>query len=314
MMQNQIPKIDAKSMAPATWVENPSLEWCPPGHGDLYAALEGSGWLDALLAGGVKYAFVSNSDNLGAILDASLLRYFAESDQPFLMEVTRRTEADKKGGHLAVRSSDGQLLLREVAQCAEEDLEQFQNIERHRYFNTNSLWIRLDVLKELLVKEGGVLPLPMIQNTKTIDPRDKASTAVFQLETAMGAAIESFPGSGAICVPRSRFAPVKTTSDLFSLRSDAYEQTEDGRIALVAERMGIPPVIDLSAEYKLVDSLEGLGMPSLLDTEKLTVQGPVRFADGVSIIGNVTFINKSGDTKWVAGGKYSDESVELGKS
>jgi len=311
MMQNQIPKIDTKTMLPATWKKNPSLEWCPPGHGDLYAALAGSGWLDALLSGGVKYAFVSNSDNLGAILDAGLLRYFVESEKPFLMEATRRTEADKKGGHLAVRKSDGQLLLREVAQCADEDIEQFQDVDRHRYFNTNSLWIRLDVLKELLDQANGVLPLPMIQNIKTIDPRDKKSTSVYQLETAMGAAIESFPSSGAVCVPRSRFAPVKTTSDLLALRSDAYEQTEDGRIALVAAREGKPPVIDLSGEYKLVDSLEGLGMPSLIEAKKLKVQGPVRFADGVAIVGNVSFINESGETKWIAGGRYEDEDVSL---
>lgn len=311
MMQNQIPKIDVATFAPAVCKKTPSLEWCPPGHGDLYAALAGSGWLDALLAGGVKYAFVSNSDNLGAILDAGLLRYFAESEQPFLMEATRRTEADKKGGHLAVRKSDGQLLLREVAQCADEDIDQFQDVDHHRYFNTNSLWIRLDVLKELLEKENGVMPLPMIKNTKTIDPRDKKSTLVYQLETAMGAAIESFPGSGAVCVPRSRFAPVKTTADLLALRSDAYEQTEDGRIALVSEREGKPPVIVLSDEYKLVDSLEGLGMPSLIEARKLTVSGPVRFTDGVTIVGNVTFTNNTGETQWIAGGKYTDEEVEL---
>jgi len=311
LMQNQIPKIDIETMAPATWEKNPSQEWCPPGHGDLYAALAGSGWLDALLAGGVKYAFVSNSDNLGAVLDAGLLRYFAESDTPFLMEATRRTGADKKGGHLAVRNSDQQLLLREVAQCADEDLDEFQNIDKYQYFNTNSLWIRLDVLKDLLDKEDGVLPLPMIKNKKTIDPRDKKSTAVFQLEVAMGAAIESFPGSAAVCVPRSRFAPVKTTSDLFALRSDAYEQTPDGRIALVSSRDGKPPVIDLSDEYKMVDSLEGLGLPSLIKAEKLTVRGPVRFADGVTIVGDVSFINGNGETKWVAGGKYTDEEVVL---
>ena len=116
-----------------------SNEWCPPGHGDLYAALSGSGWLDALLADGVKYAFVSNSDNLGAVLDAGLLRYFADSDKPFLMEATRRTEADKKGGHLAVRNADKQLLLREVAQCPEEDIDEFQNIDKHSLFQYQQL-------------------------------------------------------------------------------------------------------------------------------------------------------------------------------
>ena len=241
LMQNQIPKIDAQTLAPVVWEKNESSEWCPPGHGDLYAALSGSGWLDALLADGVKYAFVSNSDNLGAVLDAGLLRYFADTDKPFLMEATQRTEADKKGGHLAVRKEDGQLLLREVAQCPEEDIDEFQNIEKHSYFNTNSLWIRLDALKDLLEKENGVLPLPMIQNKKTVDPRDSQSTTVYQLETAMGAAIESFPGSAAVCVPRSRFAAVKTTSDLFAIRSDAYVQEPDGRIALSAQRQGRPP-------------------------------------------------------------------------
>ena len=127
----------------------------------------------------------------------------------------------------------------------------------------------------------------------------------------MGAAIESFAGSGAVCVPRSRFAAVKTTSDLFALRSDAYEQTPDGRIALVSEREGRPPVIELSDDYKMVDSLEGTGVPSLIKADKLTILGPVRFSDGVSIVGDVSFINESGETKWIAGGTYQDEQIVL---
>lgn len=311
MMQNQIPKINVETMAPATFPENPSMEWCPPGHGDLYAAIAGSGWLEKLLDSSVKYAFVSNSDNLGAVLDAGILKYFVESGKPFLMEVTRRTEADKKGGHLAIRNSDDQLLLREVAQTADEDIEEFQDIDKHQYFNTNSLWIRLDSLRALLDEEGGSLPLPMIKNTKTIDPRDKASTKVYQLETAMGAAIECFADAGAICVPRSRFAPVKTTSDLFALRSDAFETTEDGRIALIASRNGKPPVIALSDEYKLVDSLEGLGTPSLKNAEKITINGPVRFTENVIIKGKVSFTNTSEETKWIASGVYKDEDINL---
>jgi UDP-N-acetylglucosamine pyrophosphorylase len=227
------------------------------------------------------------------------------------MEVTRRTEADKKGGHLAIRKSDGQMLLREVAQCPEEDLEDFQNTDTHQFFNTNSLWINLDALKEALEKYDGSLPLPMIKNTKTIDPRDKQSTPVFQLEVAMGAAIECFTGASAICVPRSRFAPVKTTSDLFALRSDAYETTKDGRIALITARDGKPPVISLSEEYKMVDILEGLGTPSLKDAVKITISGPVRFAENVTIKGTVTFTNERAETKWIASGVYQDEDVVL---
>jgi UDP-N-acetylglucosamine pyrophosphorylase len=311
LMQNQIPKIDAATFEPVSWPSDPDLEWCPPGHGDLYPALVGSGWLDRLLAEGVKYAFVSNSDNLGAILDPAILAYFAKSGAPFLMEVTRRTAADRKGGHLAVRKSDGRLLLREVAQTPDEDVEAFQDIDRHQYFNTNSLWLRLDLLKEQLAADSGVLPLPMIRNNKTVDPRDKKSTPVVQLEIAMGAAIECFEGSTAIDVPRSRFAPVKTTGDLLALRSDAYEVLENGQVRLAAKRKGVPPVISLSDEYKLVDQIEGLGVPSLIDCDSLTVKGPLKFAPGVVVRGHVTFENSTSETKTVIPGNYENQTVGL---
>ena len=309
LMQNQIPKIDAATLAPVSWSADSDLEWCPPGHGDLYPALVGSGWLDRLLAEGVKYAFVSNSDNLGAILDPVILRYFADSGAPFLMEVTRRTAADRKGGHLAKRKSDGRLLLREVAQCPDADIDVFQDIDRHQYFNTNSLWLRLDRLKEQLAADAGVLPLPMIRNNKTVDPRDKNSTLVIQLETAMGAAIECFEGSAAIDVPRSRFAPVKTTGDLLALRSDAYEVLENGQVRLHASRQGRPPVILLSDEYKLVDSIETLGVPSLIGCSSLKVSGPVRFESGVIIQGDVEVLSSGPETKIVVAGTYCDQAV-----
>lgn len=310
LMQNQIPKIDAANLQPVSWPADPDLEWCPPGHGDLFPALVGSGWLDRLLADGVIHAFVSNSDNLGAVLDPVLLRHFAESGAPFLMEVTRRTAADRKGGHLAVRASDGRLLLREVAQCPDEDAAAFQDIDRHRYFNTNSLWLRLDLLKEQLAADAGVLPLPMIRNRKTVDPRDKQSPAVIQLETAMGAAIECFAGAAAIEVPRSRFAPVKSTGDLLALRSDAYEVLADGRVRLHPDRAGQPPVITLSDDYKLVDQLTPLGVPGLLKCQSLTVSGPVHFPSGVAIEGDVTVTNPGPGIREVAPGVYRDTRLE----
>ncbi len=311
LMQNQIPKIDAATMDPVIWPNDPELEWCPPGHGDLFPALVGSGWLDRLLEDGVKYAFVSNSDNLGAILDPVILRYFADSGAPFLMEVTRRTASDRKGGHLARRKADERLLLREVAQCPEADLEAFQDVEIHKYFNTNSLWLRLDLLKEQLAADSGVLPLPMIRNNKTVDPRDKKSTAVIQLESAMGAAIECFVGSLAIDVPRSRFAPVKSTGDLLALRSDAYEVMENGQVRLHAWRHGAPPVIQLSEEYKLVDSLLLLGVPSLIGCQSLTLKGPLRFDRDVVVQGTVEFHNQSSESKLIPSGIYSDQIVVL---
>ena len=288
MLQNRVPKLVTDTLAPVEYPANPELEWCPPGHGDIYPALVGSGWLDKLLAAGVKYAFVSNSDNLGAQLDTRFLRWFAGSGAPFVMEVTRRTEADKKGGHLATRKADGQPVLREVAQCPEADVPEFQNIEKHRYFNTNNLWIRLDALKSVLDANGGVLPLPVICNSKTVDPRDASTQKVYQLETAMGAALQCFPGARAVCVPRSRFFPVKTCSDLLLLRSDAVEIDASGAMKLAPECNGVAPVVLLDGKlYKLVESLETLGVPSLKHVSKLVVTKPHTFAQGEALSGEV---------------------------
>ena len=315
LLQNRVPKIDAESLLAVDWSANPELEWCPPGHGDLYPALEGSGWLDRLLDDGVRYAFVSNSDNLGATLDLALLAHFAHSGAPFMMEVTARTAADRKGGHLARSAGDGGLLLRESAQCPEADMDAFQDVGRHRFFNTNNLWLRLDALKEQLRDGGGVLPLPVIANRKTVDPRDGTSTPVIQLETAMGAAIECFEGALAVSVPRTRFAPVKTCDDLLALRSDAYVMTEDYRLELAPQRSGVPPVIELDkAHYKRADQLDaalGGNVPSLLDCERLRVEGGVTFEPGTQFSGKVEVINAGADPKPLASGAYADGRVTL---
>lgn len=314
LMQNKVPKIDVKSLAPASWPQNPSLEWCPPGHGDIYPSLLGSGLLECLLNEGKKYLFVSNSDNLGATLDLRLLDFFANSGAPFLMEVTARTAADRKGGHLARRNADHRLLLRESAQCPEEDLLAFQDIERHRYFNTNNLWIRLDALRAELQRGDGLLPLPLIRNEKTIDPRDKSTPQVFQLETAMGAAIECFDGARAIEVGRHRFSPVKTTSDLLAVRSDAYELDAEFRLVLRPERNAVPPTVKLSDHYKLVDQFEPLvaaGVPSLVRCRSLTIEGKMAFEPGVEIVGDVKFVSRSEQTKRISSGTYEDREIAL---
>jgi UTP--glucose-1-phosphate uridylyltransferase len=313
LLQNRVPKIDKETLLPISWPSNPALEWCPPGHADLYVCLFGSGLLKRLLEAGKKYLFVSNADNLGATLDPNLLRFFAESDAPFLMEVTRRTPSDRKGGHLARRLDSKRLVLRESAQCPDKDLAYFQDIDRHRYFNTNNLWIRLDRLFEELTSGPGYIALPLIRNEKNVDPRDKKSPKVFQLEAAMGAAIECFDGAAAVEVPRSRFSPVKTTSDLLAVRSDAYELDESFRVGLRPERQGVPPKVELSDDYKLVDQLEELvaaGVPSLIRSRSLTIKGPWRFVASVEIVGDVRFDNRSGQVKEVKPGVYQDCAVE----
>jgi UDP-N-acetylglucosamine pyrophosphorylase len=230
------------------------------------------------------------------------------------MEVAERTPADRKGGHLARRKDDGGLLLRESAQCPKADEAQFQDITRHRFFNTNNLWLRLDHLKAALDANGGALSLPLIANSKTVDPRDPTSPKVLQLESAMGAAIECFPETGALVVPRTRFAPVKSTGDLLALRSDAYRVTEDFRMELEPSRKGQPPVIDLDCRYKMIADFESLfpsGAPSLVRCESINVSGAMVFQPGVVCEGNVQFVNKAGETRIVKAGLYRNQTLEL---
>jgi UTP--glucose-1-phosphate uridylyltransferase len=290
-VQNKVPKVRQDTLEPVAWEADPSLEWAPPGHGDLYTALVTSGMLEALLDGGYRYAFVSNSDNLGAVLDPRILAWLASSGAPFLMEVAGRTSSDRKGGHLARRKSDGGLVLREIAQTPDEDVDAFQDTSRHRYFNTNTLWVDLRALRDVL-SGAGVLNLPMIVNRKTVDPGDKGSTPVIQLETAMGAAIGVFEGAAALRVPRSRFVPVKTTNDLLSLRSDAYVIGDGRAVHLASERDGVPPFVDLDTDhYKLVADFDARfadGAPSLVACDALRVVGDVTFGRDVVVKGDVT--------------------------
>jgi len=311
--QNKAPKVTADGLKPAEWPSKPECEWCPPGHGDLYPALLGTNTLNMLLEKGYKYMFVSNSDNLGATMDLKLLTWFKTSGAPFAMECAARTDADKKGGHLA-KKADGSLLLRESAQCPDEDEAEFQNVAKYKYFNTNNLWVNLEALKKTMDENNGVLPLPVIKNSKTVDPRDKKSTKVLQLETAMGAAIASFPGAKAILIPRTRFAPVKTTNDMLALMSDAYEVTSDFRMTLAGACDGVPPNIKLDGAYKFVDDLLTLvpnGPPSLIACTKLTIEGKMSFAAGVVFKGAVKVVNKADESKELAAGTYTDTTVEL---
>jgi UTP--glucose-1-phosphate uridylyltransferase len=289
-IQNKVPKITADDLQPVSWPADPRLEWAPPGHGDLYTALVTSGMLETLLERGYRYAFVSNSDNLGAVLEPRILSWLEREAIPFAMEVARRTEADRKGGHLARRRNDG-LVLRETAQTPEEDLEKLQDVDRHPYVNTNNLWVDLEALRDTLDARDGVLGLPIIVNRKTVDPGDSDSPAVVQLETAMGAAIGVFDGAQALHVARRRFAPVKTTNDLLALRSDAYVLLEDSRVELAPEREQ-PPFIDLDSDiFKLIRDFEArfpAGPPSLVACDRLVVTGDVTFGRDVVVRGAVT--------------------------
>jgi len=286
-VQSQEPKLRADDLTPVTWEADPRLEWCPPGHGDLYPSLLASGLLDQLLERGFRYAFVSNVDNLGAVADGRVAAWFAASGAGFAAEVCRRTEMDKKGGHLVRRRADGRLVLRDTAQTAEEEMVHFMDGEKHPFVNTNNLWFDLARLRDMLTERGGVMELPLIRNAKTVDPTDKASTPVIQIESAMGSAVELFADAASIAVSRGRFVPVKTTNELALLRSDVY--AVDDTTYRLHRTVDPAPVVDLTkAHYGMIGDFDErfpAGVPSLVEATRLEVEGDWRFGSGVRVLG-----------------------------
>lgn len=296
-VQNQEPKITADTLEPVSWPADPSLEWCPPGHGDIYTALWSTGILKTLIERGYRYACTSNADNLGAFPWPEMAGWFAQSGAPYAAEMCRRTAADRKGGHLAVRKSDGRIILRDTAQTAPEEMDYFTDEHRHPFFHTNNLWFDLHALYAQLEAHDGVLSLPLIRNKKTVDPRDSSSPEVYQLESAMGAAIEIFEGARPICVERERFLPVKTTNDLLTVASDAYELTEEYRLRLLTETA---PLVDLDPKYfKKINDFTArfpTGAPSLKEATSFTVRGDWTIDSSLKVIGDTECVTDEPDT------------------
>jgi UTP--glucose-1-phosphate uridylyltransferase len=316
-LQHKFPKIVQGELTPVSWPPNRELEWNPPGHGDVYAALFTSGMLQKLLDEGVRYAFICNSDNLGATIEEDLLGYFAAKCFPFMMEVAEKTPSDIKGGHLA-RHLNGRFILREAVQCPKAEIAAFQDIQRYRLFNTNNLWIHLEYLKDLIARDR-IIDLPMIVNPKTADPRDAKSPPVYQIETAMGSGISLFEGAAAVNVPRSRFLPVKTCNDLLAVRSDCFVYAEREGLKLNPARVaaGRTAAIKIKLDsryYGKFDQLEERfkeGEPSLVECDALSINGDVRFEKDVIIRGSVTLTHSGTGPAVVKAGTVIDRDLIL---
>lgn len=297
-LQHKYPKILVDNYSPATFPENPDLEWNPSGHGEVYTALFTSGTLDHLIKNGYEYAFVSNIDNLGATLDIKIMHHMVSGKYPFLMEVADRTWMDKKGGHLARLRSNNKLTLRESGQCSPADGEHFSDINKHSFFNTNNLWLHLPSLKMILQRKNGHLELPLIRNQKKLNPVDENTPDVFQVETAMGSALSAFENASVIRVPRTRFLPVKNCSELLLLRSDKFTLDEYYHLHK-ASRTDHYTTISLDSQYySWIDQLNErfpFGAPSLRDCESLTIKGDVTFGKNCIIKGKVTITCSFGE-------------------
>ncbi len=265
----------------------------PPGHGDVYNVLRDSGILDRLRKEGRRYLFISNGDNLGATPDPRILAYIRANRIPFLLEVTERSANDVKGGTVAKRKNTSTLKLLELVNVPAEHQAEFQDITQFPVFNTNSLWVDTDALSAQLAR--GPLAMDLIVNPKVV-----GNTHVVQLEQAMGSAISSFPGAVAMVVPRKRFRPVKSTNELFLLRSNLFAFAR-GEFSAVSDAP--LPFVSLGAEFKKIADFEARvpEVPDLSGLRSLKVSGNVFFGPGIALEGDVEIKADATPTKLPAG-------------
>ncbi|KAJ4744556.1 UTP--glucose-1-phosphate uridylyltransferase [Rhynchospora pubera] len=286
--QSQYPRIVVEDFSPLPSKGVAGKDgWYPPGHGDVFPALTNSGKLDAMLSKGKEYVFVANSDNLGAVVDLKILNHLINNQNEYCMEVTPKTLADVKGGTLI--SYEGRVQLLEIAQVPDEHVSEFKSIEKFKIFNTNNLWVNLKAIKRLV--EADALKMEIIPNPKEVE-----GIKVLQLETAAGAAIRFFDNAIGSNVPRSRFLPVKATSDLLLVQSDLYTLVDGFVIRNPARTNPANPSVELGPEFKKVGNFLSRfkSIPSIVELDSLKVSGDVWFGAGIILKGKVTITAKAG--------------------
>jgi len=304
--QSKYPRIFKDSLLPVP-PENEKEGWYPPGHGDVFRSFANSGLLEQLIKDGKEYVFISNVDNLGATVDFNILSHLLKAGVEYAMEVTDKTRSDVKGGTLI--EYEGRAKLLEIAQCPPSKVDEFKSIKKFKIFNTNNLWVNLKAIDRVL-KEGAVKDLDIIFNPKKLGD----GSAVIQLETAAGAAIQFFRNAKGINVPRSRFLPVKSTSDLFVVQSNLYKM-EKGQLLMNPKRIfPTVPLVKLGDNFaKVSDYMNRFkGIPDILELDQLTVSGDVTFGSGVVLKGTVIIVANHGNRIDIPSGAMLENKVVSG--
>ncbi|KAL8888796.1 MAG: hypothetical protein Q9205_001750 [Flavoplaca limonia] len=310
--QSRYPRVLKDSLLPAPKSANSQLsDWYPPGHGDVFESLYNSGILDKLIERGVEVLFLSNADNLGAVVDLGILQHMVKTEAEYIMELTDKTKADVKGG--TIINYDGSVRLLEIAQVPKEHTNEFKSIKKFKYFNTNNIWLNLQAIKRVV--ENNELEMEIIPNSKSIpaDKKGESDVSIIQLETAVGAAIRHFKNAHGVNVPRRRFLPVKTCSDLMLVKSDLYS-LKHGQLVMDQDRFGPAPLIKLGNDFKKVSDFQKRisSIPKILELDHLTITGAVNLGRGVVLKGTVIIVATEGSTIDVPPGSVLENVVVQG--
>ena len=310
--QSRYPRVVKESLLPVPKsFQSQTSDWYPPGHGDVFESLYNSGILDKLIERGVEVIFLSNADNLGAVVDLRILQHMVESKAEYIMELTDKTKADVKGG--TIIDYDNSVRLLEIAQVPSEHVNEFKSIKKFKYFNTNNIWMNLRAIKRVV--ENNELEMEIIPNSKSIpaDKKGESDISIIQLETAVGAAIRHFGNAHGVNVPRARFLPVKTCSDLMLVKSDLYT-LQHGQLVMDKSRYGGAPLIKLGTNFKKVSDFAKRipSIPKILELDHLTITGAVNLGRRVVLKGTVIIVATEGQTIDIPPGSILENVVVQG--
>mmetsp|Transcript_4044 Transcript_4044/g.8698 ORF Transcript_4044/g.8698 Transcript_4044/m.8698 type:complete len:561 (+) Transcript_4044:649-2331(+) len=314
--QTCFPLLDRSTVTPLAsgkFSKQSQSMWYPPGHGDVYTSISRCGLLEELIAMGKEYLFISNIDNLGATVDLNILYHLMLNEYGFCMEVTKRERQDVSGGTLVEHK--GKPLLMENSALPKVLSDTLRRDKRFDKFNTNNLWVNLRELQRLMsVKRS--LDLQVIARDRLAIDSSGEEVSCLMFETAAGAAINLFDNVNVIVVPRSRFLPVKTTSDLFAVQSDLFI-IKHGALALSEKRTISPPVptVKLGPCFRTVEEYSKrlpFGVPDLIDLEHLTVSGDVHFRNHIQLKGTVIIVAEEGSHIDICSGSVIRDKVITG--
>lgn len=306
--QHRFPRVFKETLRPVPTDahETASGQWYPPGHGDVFGSFLRSAAYRTLAAQGREYVFISNIDNLGATVEFNILKHMAESRAEYIMELTDKTRADVKGGTLIQYEDKARLL--EIAQVPRKHVDEFKSVKKFKIFNTNNLWVNLKAI-DRVVSSGALHDMDVITNMKSYNGK-----AVIQLERAAGAAIQFFEGSHGINVPRSRFLPVKGTSDLFVVQSNLYTVARGQMVMNPARPFPTVPLVKLGDQFTHVEKYLSrfTNIPDILELDHLTVSGDVTFGSDVTLSGTVIIVANHGSRIDIPSGSRLENKVVSG--
>ncbi|KAI0320904.1 UTP--glucose-1-phosphate uridylyltransferase-domain-containing protein [Amylostereum chailletii] len=292
--QSRYPRIFKETLLPCPKSSGDDKKnWYPPGHGDLYNALLHSGVLDQLIADGKEYLFVSNSDNLGAVVDQGILQHMIDSQAEFIMEVTDKTKADIKGGTLV--DYEGSIRLLEVAQVPSEHMEDFKS-------GMTGAKSALEVKDDMAFLDLTVRQIEHLNTTEKVDVPLILMTSFNTHEDTLRIIKKYANQQLRITTFNQSRYPRILKETLLPAPKSANDDKKNwyppghGDLYNALLHSGTTPVIKLGDHFKKIQQFQKRfkKIPKILELDHLTVTGDVYFGRNVTLRGTVIVVANEG--------------------